>query len=158
MRNRDLEKLSREELINLVQLYSKDPLTGLRGRRDFELKFEEMFEDHDCEFYLTMLDINGLHNMNKISYDMGDSLIRKVVEYLKYYCQGTGELFRLGGDEFVIISKDLQKDCKQTKNFCMSNVYSEDFCTSGEMFSAADRMVLDAKAEFYKNNGNNRRL
>ena len=157
MRNRDLENLSREELMNLVRLYSKDPLTSLRGRRDFELMFESCFEEGK-EFYLTMLDINGLHNMNKISYDMGDTLIRKVVDYLKYYCQGSGEIFRLGGDEFVIISKDFQKTCKENKNFCMSNVFSKDFKTSGEMFTAADRMVLDAKAEYYSKDGNGRRI
>ena len=138
-------------------LYSKDALTGLRTRRDFELIFEEKFENGE-DFNLVMIDINGLHNMNKISYDAGDALIRKVVEYMKYHCQGNGEIFRLGGDEFVVLLDSVDIRCKETKNFCMSIVYNTDFKTSGEMFCAADRMVLNAKAEFYKKPGNGRRF
>jgi len=32
------------------------------------------------------------------------------------------------------------------------------FKTSGEMFTAADRMVLDAKTEYYSIDGNGRRI
>ena len=158
MRSRDLEELSKEELINLVKLYSKDPLTGLKMRRDFELQYEALFETGE-DFYLTMIDINGLHNINKLQgYDAGDNLIRKVVEYLKYHCQGSGDIFRLGGDEFVILSKKIHKECLETKNFCISTVVRKDFNNSGAMFTRVDELVIQSKADFYKSNGNNRRV
>ena len=125
-------------------------------RRDFELTFEEMFEGDEA-FLLTMVDVNGLHAANRNSgYDAGDNLIRKVVDFLKYHCQGTGGMWRLGGDEFVIINSS--GDCKVSKNFCQATVSSSDFKTSGEMFIEVDRLVLEDKELFYKTKGNNRRV
>jgi len=147
-------KIEVERLNGLVNFYKYDTLTGLRMRRDFELKFSEFFNS-GIVFYLSMIDINGLHSLNREkSYEFGDRLIKSVANTLTSKLNGA--VYRIGGDEFVAITVDEPGLDFMNKNYVGSYVCSKDFKAEKEMFDKVDRKVVEVKEIFYKNNNDRR--
>jgi diguanylate cyclase (GGDEF)-like protein len=97
-------------LKNEVRKYKYDFLTGLKMRKDFDGYLRILFEMCDFEnrdFTIILIDIDGLHDLNRNSgYSKGDELIKTVADSLIVFkeCNGT-EIFRIGGDEFGILVK-----------------------------------------------------
>lgn len=149
----DYSKLSKET-ISIIEFFRYDSLTGLRLRKEFEQDIEERFDN--SSFFLTLIDVNGLHNMNRLQgYFAGDSLIRGVVNTLKIRYPN-GDLYKIGGDEFAIISDGNQK-CKTSKNFCAYSLNSEHYDTWEELFKDCDAGLIQEKANFYKDKKTDRR-
>ena len=136
-------KFLEEELFR----YKYDHLTGLKLRRDFENDFFEKFTS-DEDFYLTLIDINNLHTVNRDKgYKYGDLMIRKtanIIRRILLECEGTA--YRVGGDEFVILSKKIP-NLEYNDEFKYSIVYSESFKDPDEMFDAADKNVRTQKGK-----------
>lgn len=149
--------LLKEKVIHLqdqLATYRHDSLTGFKMRTDFENRFREYFLDNH-EFYLTLVDINGLHNINHTKgYLEGDSIIKKVASYLIDNVDGC--LFRIGGDEFAILSINIP-ECEESESFVHATVYSKEYISSREMFKGADERLKDIKEAFYHRTGNERR-
>lgn len=139
-----------EEQLNL---YKHDALTGLLLRRDFEEKFFEYF-NLGIRFYLTLIDINGLHNINSNQgYVAGDTLIKNVASNLIKNCNGL--IYRIGGDEFAILGINSINCVDKDKNVSVS-VSSEGFKSMLGMFNGADDKMKLAKKEHYKNSNERR--
>ena len=92
-----------------VKKYKYDFLTGLKQRKDFDDKLQLMFEGFEFEekqFAFIMLDVDGLHNVNRLQgYDSGDNLLKTVsheVSNLFEECD-QADVFRISGDEFAVL-------------------------------------------------------
>ena len=149
-------KIEIERLKSLVNFYKYDTLTSLKMRRDFEIKFSELFNSK-TKFYLSMFDINGLHTLNRDkSYEFGDRLIKSISNELTSKLNGI--LYRIGGDEFVCITADEPKIDLQNENYVSSYVCSSDFTTEKCMFDKVDKMIIEEKEKLYKDSKKDRRL
>lgn len=127
---------------NMVRLYKFDNLTGLKQRHDFEI--ETMHKMANQVFWLVMVDVNGLHVINRdVGFQAGDALIKQV-GYDLQQADGAWEVYRIGGDEFMALffyePIDLNID-----NSTSSYVYSGDFNHFTDMFNEVDRMVIKEK-------------
>lgn len=151
------ERITRLE--ELVYKYRHDALTGLLMRRDFEAKLFEYYSS-GAPFSLTLVDINGLHTINRErGFSEGDKLIKKVAYELNDQCEGL--VYRLGGDEFAILS------IGEGENICVKdNIYmitatststESKFTCSQEIFNAADDLMKEKKKKYYEGTDKERR-
>jgi len=149
-------KLKREiqDLRNKIKMYKYDTLTGLLRREDFSERLDEFwynYTEFGHNFILAMIDINGLHSINRnIGFDAGDELIISVANQLKEKF-GDSVIARYGGDEFLILHKGTNVEyfderLKTIDNAEVYFVYSGDkFETMGEMFCVVDDGVTKKK-------------
>jgi len=101
-----------EETIRRLKLdlnkYKYDNLTGFLMRHDFFERIEcfyHEFETFNTEFIVSMIDIDGLHNVNReFGMEAGDQLIRNVSNSLIENFK-EANIFRIGGDEMFIIQR-----------------------------------------------------
>jgi len=136
-----------------LNTYRYDALTGLKLRKDFNDRFNQYFNEN--AFYLTIVDINGLHNMNRdLGYLAGDDLIKRVSRYLIDKCEGC--IFRIGGDEFAILSIH-KPECDENNDFVYNTVHNKDYKTTREMFTECDKGLKPQKDAFYEITGLERR-
>lgn len=127
---------------NMVRLYKFDHLTGLKQRHDFEV--ETMHKMTKQTFWLTMVDVDGLHAVNRdIGYHAGDSLIKQVAHDLQHI-DGAWEVYRIGGDEFIALFFDEPKNLT-IENATVASVYSSNYKYFTDMFNAVDNKVIEKK-------------
>ena len=157
--NKDLQKQNRvllakiRELEMSVNIYRHDSLTGFKMRRDFEMEIFNMCEKLD-KFYLYIIDINGLHSINREKgYDAGDKLIKFVADEIVENIKGIP--FRLGGDEFAVLSLEKQ-DVKIPKSIVGVGC-SSDYETIDEFIKGVDGKVIEAKKVLYKGRNDRRK-
>lgn len=78
-----------------------DALTGLYNRSAYD------FMRHDLDMSrnaLLLVDVDKFKGVNDTyGHDVGDLVLKRVAEVLKYSFRSTDLVFRLGGDEFVVI-------------------------------------------------------
>jgi GGDEF domain-containing protein len=146
------EDLTKKECLEVINFYRYDFVTGLKGRQDFFYTLNEMFNNAE-NFYLYLLDVKNLKKKNEISYFEGDKLLKLVADKIKKY---PGDYFRFrGGDEFAIISyEDFDINIEEVH---WAKVYSKDYKSSMEMFKDCDQKLIEAKKEYYKQTGKDRR-
>lgn len=173
----DEEKKQKERLI----YYSKtDELTGFFNRRAYEqdISCYENDEIEDDFIYIT-LDLNGLKMINdSLGHIAGDEMLVGACECMRSAFGKYGKLYRTGGDEFVAV---LWMD-EETLNHALSNFETEVENWSGKLVKSvsvsfgtvtrkekpndsirqisilADQRMYDAKAEYYKKHGIDRRI
>jgi len=141
-----------ENLEEELYVYKHDQLTNLLMRRDFEKKYEE-YCDAGGVFYLTFVDINGLHALNRDlengGYDVGDELIKSVVHKLTSSTHNI--VYKIGGDEFAIFSyRPIY--FTEDKRFTYSTVSNEGCNTLASLIRKADTEVTKLKEIFYSKN------
>lgn len=99
-------QLDAEELALALDERS-DPLTGLPGRREFELRLENLVDDAVASsrtHALLYVDIDQFKLINDTSgHSAGDNLIESVAERLRTELFVGDVLCRTGGDEFAIL-------------------------------------------------------
>ncbi len=137
------DKQTIEWLEQKVDFLSKNYVTGLYGRHEFMSRLRKKFDLKDT-FYLSMHDVDGLHEVNRISgYAAGDSLLREVANDLAM-CEEPCTAFHIGGDEFFVIH------CNEPTEFKCGNVTSE--IVNSEGFGSVDDMIdaLDRKVSAKK--------
>lgn len=148
-------KLEVQKYKNLYLLYSHDELTGLQMRRDFLIKLQEMY-DTGTPFYLTLVDVNGLHGVNRNDgYSTGDKLIKYVVGKLCSVADGI--VYRIGGDEFAILSFK-ENSVENEKSFVVYSLCSKNFSSDIELFDAVDSGLIAEKEKLYDTINNDRRV
>ncbi len=91
----------------LCQLSSKDPLTGLMNRRQFEAVLDQEL-DRSARAgdtgMLLLLDIDHFKKINdQYGHPVGDLVIRKVAETLDHTVRPMDTVARIGGEEFAAI-------------------------------------------------------
>jgi len=147
---RDVEVLKLRSRIEQLEdeLYSwrHDLLTGMRMRRDFDDKFFEYFH-FGVNFYLVLIDVDGLHDTNRdYGYRTGDALIKSVASATKDRINGVH--YRIGGDEFAVLCLERPdlSGCQRA-----TAVYEEKgkHTSINEMFDEADNKMKEKKRKRY---------
>ena len=128
-----------------INRYKYDHLTGLLQRRDFENDFFAKFSG-GCNFYLTLVDINNLHDINREKgYRYGDMVIRQIATaLLKFTKREGGVIYRIGGDEFAILSTSIV-DLSKIEGITTSFDHSAAFETLDDFFKSVDEDVIEKK-------------
>lgn len=149
-----------------VKRYKYDYLTGLKLRMDFDGYLKTLFEMYEFEdriFTLILIDIDGLHEINRThGYHEGDNLIKTVsniilssfLECSTVECSGA-EVFRIGGDEFAILVKGFNKErLEMLLNAlpCVTTAYTvvdgdNPYASPSDVFRSTDKKIIDIKLE-----------
>ena len=87
-----------------------DALTGLYNRSAYD------FMRHDLDMSrnaLLLVDVDKFKSVNDTyGHDVGDLVLKRVAEVLKYSFRATDLVFRLGGDEFVVIMSNVDSSMR----------------------------------------------
>ncbi|MCF3651883.1 diguanylate cyclase [Synoicihabitans lomoniglobus] len=106
-------KLS-ETLAELKRLATRDALTGLLNRREFNrLLAEESERSHRFgrPFSLVLLDIDRFKSINdRYGHPAGDSVLRETAERLQGLMRKVDRLARFGGEEIVALLVELDQE------------------------------------------------
>jgi diguanylate cyclase (GGDEF)-like protein len=143
-----------------VRKYKYDYLTGLKMRNDFDNYLRSLYEMYEFEnqtFTLVLVDIDGLHAVNRNEgYEKGDNLITSVANQLIQSfndCNGK-EVFRIGGDEFAILIKGFAKEKLEellsqlddvTTSYLNIDV-TKDYGSPSNIFKIVDKEIIAKKA------------
>lgn len=94
----------REALINLA---TKDPLTGAGNRRALDAKLAEVVAKRRRQpltASLIMLDLDHFKSVNDAhGHATGDEILKSLTEIINLRIRITDSLFRIGGEEFVVV-------------------------------------------------------
>lgn len=142
-----------------VKKYKYDYLTGLKMRKDFDVYFRtlyEMYEFENRDFLLVLVDVDGLHDINRNEgYENGDKLIKKVGKQLVEafnVCSGA-EVFRIGGDEFAVLVKGFNQERLNDVLIQLTDVtygythvsIDKDFGSPANVFKITDGQIIEKK-------------
>ena len=94
----------------LWSLAHRDVLTGAQNRRAFDAYWatlQSMNERHPRFLRLMLVDVNRFKAINDTyGHDVGDAVLKAVVQCLHRAVRRDEQLFRIGGDEFVCVLLD----------------------------------------------------
>lgn len=147
-----------------------DLLTGLRNRNAYEWmlkKYAEQKGPLSCVYG----DINGLHELNnRKGHEAGDEMLRFVGMAMQE-AFGENNTFRIGGDEFVAlvpekepqwVEEQLQQAVERIEKAsyhlsvgCAHGCLEE--TPAGALVSAAEKRMYEAKQDYYRQAGRDRR-
>ena len=101
------EMLQKEELGSTRKMAYTDALTGVKNKRAFEEKKEEIEQSLAAgsinEFGIIVCDLNGLKVINDTKgHDAGDNYIKEASKIICTFFKHS-PVFRIGGDEFVVL-------------------------------------------------------
>ena len=171
----DKEKKKEE---GLIQISQTDELTGAGNRRAYEEKIAECEKDIPDNLVVLSFDLNELKIVNDSQgHDAGDEMIVGAVDCIKKSFAAYGEVYRTGGDEFAAI---INCDTKQLRgilddfenvvggwsgklvpSISVSTGYAARIdnkdATVHEMLVLADSLMNQAKGEYYRHKGIDRR-
>lgn len=105
--NTELEKTNN----TLHELASKDMLTGLYNRHEFQRELQKTMElvndGREENFALLFIDLDNFKYYNDtFSHEIGDFLLQSVADILSSKVRGNDVVGRYGGDEFVILLRE----------------------------------------------------
>jgi diguanylate cyclase (GGDEF)-like protein len=94
----------------MTTLAMMDDLTGVHNRRKIDDLLEAFiadFRDHGRPFSVIMLDVDDFKRINDTyGHDVGDYVLKRVVEVLRSNVRESDQIGRWGGDEFFIFYPD----------------------------------------------------
>ena len=157
----------------------RDQDTQLLNRRAFEEEKAQLsMTAMDEDFVYVTVDINGLKTTNDtLGHAAGDELILGTAECLRKCFGKYGKLYRIGGDEFALmlhvtqeqiieLREELEKTVaawsgERVKQLSVSCGYASTKEFPSENFAQlsriSDERMYEAKAEYYRRNGIDRR-
>ena len=101
----------RDQLLNLA---TRDPLTGAGNRRALEERLAEIIAAHRrarVTASMLMLDLDHFKKVNdEHGHDVGDKILIRMTELIDKRIRATDKLYRIGGEEFVILTEGDQVD------------------------------------------------
>lgn len=169
----------KNELINLIYKSSRDELTRLYNRRTYEEELDAIQDGNDMnKLVVVAMDVNGLKTVNDtIGHKAGDELIIGASKCIANSFGIIGKAFRTGGDEFMAIlrceeselpavfagfdksieewSGHMVKSLSISYGYVLSKDYPE--LIIRDLASEADKKMYEAKSEYYKKMGIERR-
>ncbi len=147
-----------------------DGLTGIGNRRAFEkylFSYPENMPKNTCFIYI---DVNGLHEMNNtLGHKSGDEMLIYIANALRgIFGRHT---YRVGGDEFVALINGIDEmelktmakaacDAAEDKGYhiALGYEFADNAIDMHDMIKKAEAKMYSAKAEYYSQNGNDRRI
>lgn len=169
----------KNKMLSLIYKSSTDELTGLYNRRMYDEELEALAaSDNIDDLVIIAMDVNGLKIVNdSLGHKAGDELISGAGKCIDEAFASLGKVFRTGGDEFMIILRcDIKKlpdilgqfdkkvkdwsgcsveKCSISYGYAAVSDYPK--LTIKELASIADKRMYEAKYEYYKKNGIDRR-
>lgn len=162
-----------EQMQNLYEVATRDPLTCLPGRKYMESCIDEEIERYrrtGHPFALMYSDVDRFHDVNNIyGHNAGDELLRAFGHRLRSFGRRTDRFCRWGGDEFVgILQLRSEEDMRGLANRFRALSGSTEIVVDGKVISCmsavgitlvreddnrdsivarADRYMFRAKAE-----------
>ena len=156
-----------------------DQLTGLLNRRAYEIDIKALEQDPRRErLTYIVFDLNGLKVANdQLGHDAGDELLVSASRYLLECFGPYGSVYRTGGDEFVavVFLDDAQLNQAEEEFTARLEAWSRTHdrelslswgCASfhenpelplTELAKLAERRMYEAKSNYYKSKGKDRR-
>jgi diguanylate cyclase (GGDEF)-like protein len=94
--------------MHMINLASRDGLTGLMNRRYFnaiiDSEFDGIASHRFKKLSLVMCDIDDFKKLNDtFGHQAGDEVLRRVAKVMKSKCRATDIIARYGGEEFVFV-------------------------------------------------------
>ena len=185
LQNQFIDRVNRqivEEKRNVqkwMERSNTDELTGFYNRHAYEEEMSRLKRTILKEnFVYVSIDVNGLKIVNDtLGHDAGDELILGACECMEKCFGKYGDLYRTGGDEFTAIlyigkndiaaiMEEFEKEVnewhgKQVDSISVSVGYVKakeaQGCSISTVASLADSKMYEAKTEFYKKKGLDRR-
>lgn len=105
-RQLELERSVADHALQLQQLRSCDPLTGLPMRQQLRELFDAFVRQSDLPhgLFVILLDLDNLKSINKsFGHEYGDQLLVETAHRLRFHESATVTVGRLGADQFVIL-------------------------------------------------------
>jgi len=103
-----------EHIDTIKGMANIDFLTGASNRKSFFKEINAYFEgieDTNEKFALAMIDIDKFKNVNDtFGHDIGDEVIKALVNTIKDNIKGSDVVARFGGAEFCVLLKDVDKN------------------------------------------------
>ena len=94
-------------IADIMDLYTKDSLTGLLNRRGFEKKITELFDKDGNKLYdlaVVSIDMDGLKYINDtFGHSSGDDSIKQIAKCVYNALNPKEFVARMGGDEFAAV-------------------------------------------------------
>jgi len=91
----------------LIQLATKDPLTGAGNRRRLDSKLNEVINGHKrtgTTASMLLLDLDHFKKVNDMhGHAVGDQILKRITEIVNLRIRITDSLYRIGGEEFVVV-------------------------------------------------------
>ena len=103
--------ITRGQRDELMQLATKDPLTGVGNRRALQKKLDDAIATRhrtDINCSMLMLDLDHFKQVNdQHGHAKGDEILIKITELVGMRIRVTDSIYRIGGEEFVIVAENL---------------------------------------------------
>jgi diguanylate cyclase (GGDEF)-like protein len=100
-------RITNRQREQLMQLATKDPLTGAGNRRGLETKLEDVVNNHKrngIRASMLLLDLDHFKKVNDVhGHAVGDQILKRVTEIVDLRIRVTDSLYRIGGEEFVVV-------------------------------------------------------
>ncbi len=168
--NHELEHKVAERTMELQELASKDPLTGLANRRMANEFLENQIQRslrRSSSFCIAFLDMDDLKKINDhFGHQFGDQALLHFAKILKKSLRKSDIAARIGGDEFLLILPDYNhtkiekiqiKILQEVKKFNDNAILSFDLSFSigtvsfdPEKHHSAESLILEADQLMYK--------
>jgi diguanylate cyclase (GGDEF)-like protein/putative nucleotidyltransferase with HDIG domain/PAS domain S-box-containing protein len=166
------EALLERRCVNLHERATRDPMTQVANRAEFDRLFEAFVASHADRQRACSLMIADIDRFKRINdtygHQAGDEVIRGFASLLKGYCRPGDLVARYGGEEFVLLCADCdiatvahraeqiravfsRTPHKQLQGKSATASFGVTECQPGDtpetMFRRADRALLNAKEE-----------
>ncbi len=98
----------------LIQLATKDPLTGAGNRRGLDTKMAHVVRSQqrkNTQASLLLMDLDNFKLVNDLhGHATGDQILKRITEIVNLRIRVTDSLYRIGGEEFVILLEEQDLD------------------------------------------------
>ena len=153
-------------MFSILQLTSKDALTGLLNRQAYYATVEEKSKNITG---IVSIDMNGLKMINdKDGHAAGDEALKTLAHCFIRAGNSKQSVYRVGGDEFLVVCRRSSEEeiVEYTERINKNLSGTEYSCSIGyscdpngkktieEMVKESDKMMYDNKAQYYLKSGN----
>ena len=99
--------ITQRQRVKLLQMATKDALTGAGNRRALEGKLQNAvnnFQRASTPVSLLLIDLDHFKKVNdRHGHAAGDEILRSITEIINLRIRVTDSLYRIGGEEFVVV-------------------------------------------------------
>ena len=98
----------------LLQLATKDPLTGAGNRRGLDAKLGDIVRTHrrtNTPASIVLLDLDHFKKVNDAhGHAVGDRVLTSITDIINLRIRVTDSLYRIGGEEFVVVLEGADRE------------------------------------------------
>ena len=107
-------RITEHQSNKLIELATRDPLTGAGNRRALEEKLSEIISTsrrRDTGTSMLLLDLDHFKAINdRHGHAVGDRILVRMTELINKRIRATDKLYRIGGEEFVVVTEGNRLD------------------------------------------------